>query len=135
MIHTYVGSTFAMDRVRGALGYMREHMDFVPGAIILDGHPDWQKVTEENLIELKKLAGDFGSELWISAYLHREGQEKDDRGVPLEVAKFESYLSVMLELRTEGNHVRLQLLKDHDNPNLADLHIELEPNTLLLAWR
>ena len=135
MIHTYVGSTFALDRVRGALGYMREHMGFVPSAIILDGHPNWEDATEEDLIELKKLAGDVGCELWISAYTHREGQEKDERGVPTEVAKFDAYLSVMLELRTEGNHVRLQLLKDHDNPNISDLHIELEPNTLLLAWR
>lgn len=135
MIHTYVGSTFAIDRVRGALGYMREHMDFVPSAIILDGYPNWGKATETDVVELKTLAADVGCELWLSAYLHREGQHKDERGVPDEVAKFENHISVMLELKAEGNHVRLQLIKDHDNPNLADLHIELEPNTLLLAWR
>lgn len=135
MIHTYVGSTFSMDRVRGALGYMREHMDFVPSAMILDGYPRWSETKEEDLIELKRLASEVGCELWLSAYIHREGQLKDARGVPMDVARFDSYLSVLLELRPDGDHVRLQLLKDHDNANVADLHIELEPNTLLLAWR
>ena len=134
MIHTFVGDGLSMERVRGALGYMREHMDFVPSAIILDGYPDWETVTEEQIVELKKLASDVGCELWLSAFTHREGQKKDERGVPEEVAKFDGQLSVLLELRPEGNHVKLQLLKDHDNSNLADLHIELEPNTLLLAW-
>lgn len=135
MIHTYMGRTFSLDRVRGALGYMREHMDFVPSAIILDGYPLWASASEQDLVELKKLATEVGCELWLSAYTHREGQEKDARGVPLEVSRFDAYISVLLELRPEGNHVRLQLIKDHDNPDPASLHIELEPNTLLLAWR
>jgi len=30
--------------------------------------------------------------------------------------------------------VRLQLVKDHENPDVAELHLELDPRTLLLKW-
>jgi hypothetical protein len=28
----------------------------------------------------------------------------------------------------------VQLLKDHDNPDVAELHLELDSKTLLLKW-
>ena len=43
-------------------------------------------------------------------------------------------ISVVVRLKSENTHVRLHLLKDHDNQDLADLHIELDPKTLLLKW-
>ncbi len=134
MIHSYVGGNFSLARVRGALGYMKEHMAFLPSVVIIDSYPNWDEATEEDILELKKLAKELECEMWISAIAHREGEVKDDRGVPTKVARFEDHLSVLLELRPEGDHIKLQLIKDHGNKDLADLHIELDPSTLLLAW-
>lgn len=135
MIHTFVGNTFSLQRLRGALDYMREHIDFVPSAMILDGFPVWEKASEDDLQVLKGLSQELQCELWLSALVHREGEEKDARGVPARIARFDRYLSVMVQLKSQEDHVRLELLKDHDNPDVANLHIELEPKTLLLAWR
>jgi hypothetical protein len=30
--------------------------------------------------------------------------------------------------------VTLQIVKDHENEKLAELHLELDPKTLLLRW-
>jgi hypothetical protein len=134
MIHTFLGDTFTMERLRGALGYMRDYMDFRPSAIILDGYPIWETATEDQLIELKDLARKLECEMWLSALLHRE-DEVDPRGVPARVGRFDQNLSVMLRLRSAEDHVRLELAKDHDNGDVADLHIELDPKSLLLNWR
>ncbi|MCA9727115.1 MAG: AAA family ATPase [Candidatus Eisenbacteria bacterium] len=135
MIHTFLGDTFSMERLQGALGYMREFMDFAPAAVILDGYPKWDTATDEQMEELKELAGKLKCELWLSSLIHRDGEEVDDRGIPQRIARLEKHISVMLRLRPTEDHVRLELVKDHENQDLADLHIELDPRSLLLAWR
>ena len=83
---------------------------------IFDGFPDWENTSKEELAVIKELAGRLQCEIWLEAKVHREGDELDGRGVPLRL-------------------MRLQLLKDHGNPDVADVHIELDPRTLLMVWR
>ncbi len=80
------------------------------------------------------MARDTDTEVWLSAQGHRE-DERDELGVPLRLQPYLEYLSVVVRLVPESSHVRLQLIKDHDNPDLANLHIELDPKTLLLRWQ
>ncbi len=42
-------------------------------------------------------------------------------------------MSVVLTLAPGDDAVLLRALKDHDNPDLADLHVALDPKTLLLT--
>jgi hypothetical protein len=42
-------------------------------------------------------------------------------------------LSILICLRAEERHVRLQLVKDHGTPVVGTLHLELDPKTLLIA--
>jgi len=127
-------SEFGLSRLRDSMSFLAEHADFRPEALILDGYPDFEDVEEEVLVELKKLAQDFDLELWITALRHREGQERDERDVPAEVARFDDYLSVIVRLEPESDHVKLRIVKDHENEELADLHLELDPKTLLLRY-
>ena len=74
--------------------------------------------------------------MWLSTQTHRDGgDDRDERGIPAKVAKFEEYISVIIDLEPVANHVKLAILKDHDNRELAEMHIELDPRTLLLKWR
>ncbi len=138
MIHSFVGGSFHLDRLRQALQYMKDHIEFVPSLIILDGFPQWEESNAEQLSEsleaIKQMARDTDTEVWLSAQGHRE-DERDELGVPLRLQPYLEYLSVVVRLVPESNQVRLQLIKDHDNPDLADLHIELDPRTLLLKWQ
>ncbi len=138
MIHSFVGGSFHLDRLRQAMQYMKDHIDFVPGLIILDGYPQWEEFNADQLHEsldgIKQMARDTDTEVWLSAQGHRE-DERDELGVPLRLQPYLEYLSVVVRLVPESNQVRLQLIKDHDNPDLANLHIELDPKTLLLKWQ
>ena len=135
MIHTFVDHSFTLERITRAANYMKQHMQFEPSVVIFDGFPDWEQTSADELAAIKDLAGRLQCEIWLEAKVHREGDELDARGVPLRLARFEEYLSVLLRLQQNEDHVRLQLLKDHDNADVADVHIELDPRTLLMVWR
>ncbi len=128
------GGGFSIRRLRDSMIFLAEHAAFVPEAVILDGYPDFETVGDDEIIALKQLAHDFGVELWITALRHREGQERDERDVPAAVARFDAQLSVIVRLEPRADHVTLRIVKDHENEALADLHLELDPKTLLLNW-
>lgn len=137
MIHSFLHGSFSLDRLKEALGYMKQHLAFEPFCIILDGFPAWKAMGPDELHEaiaaIKALAQETNSEIWLSAQGHRD-DDRDDLGVPVRLQPYLEHLSVVVRLKSENTHVRLQLIKDHDNKNLADLHIELDPKTLLLKW-
>ena len=135
MILSYLGGSFSMEKLNTSLEMLREQMNFVPDAIVLDGYPSFKKVSEGQMKELKKLATSVDAELWLAAQSHREGDNCDERGVPDYIAQHEEHLSVIVTLETQSDHVSLAIRKDHANPDVADLQIELDPQTLLLKWR
>ena len=45
----------------------------------------------------------------------------------------EDLISVVLALEPKGDEVTLRALKDHENEDLQNLRVSLDPNTLLLV--
>jgi len=138
MIHSFLQGSFDLDKLEAALDYMKEHVAFEPYCVILDGTVAWEdsprEEIEAQLRGIKQLAVDHHVELWLSAQSHRE-EEKDELGVPLRLQPHLEYISVVVRLAPESDHVRLQIVKDHTNPDIAELHLELDPRTLLLKWQ
>jgi len=131
---SYGDKEFTVDRLRESLEFLAEHAEFEPRSVIIDGWPDFGELDEDEMRALKELAGDKQVEVWITALRHREGQERDERDVPVDVARLDEHLSVIVRLEPRQDHVHLRIVKDHENRELADLHIELDPKTLLLRW-
>ncbi|MDP6419387.1 MAG: hypothetical protein QF492_09485 [Candidatus Krumholzibacteria bacterium] len=131
---SYRDHEFTIGRIRESLEFLERHADFVPEALIIDGWPDFESASKDDLLTLKNLAVEKKVELWVSALRHREGQKRDERDVPMEVARFDEFLSVIIRLEPRSDHVALRIVKDHENEELADLHLELDPSTLLLKW-
>ena len=52
--------------------------------------------------------------------------------VPEALSSLGDAVSVILALEPGDDAVRLRALKDHDNPDVSDLHVSLDPRTLLL---
>lgn len=133
LIQTYARDSFSMDKVKEGIGLAHEHMHFDPEVIILDGYPSFSQATEAQIEEIADLAKSYDCELWIAARARRE-DARNEKGIPEKVARFDEYLSVIVELEPASDHVRLNLLKDHDNVDVAEVFLELDPNTLLLRW-
>ncbi len=133
LIQTYMAESFSLEKLKAGIVMAHEHMNFDPEVIVLDGYPRFSQATEDDLLELKDIAKRHDCELWVSGRARRE-DEVDERGVPTKIARFEEYLSVIVKLEPSGDHVRLQLIKDHDSEDVASLFLELDPRSLLLKW-
>lgn len=129
-IHCYLGGTFTLPKFKNALRFGRQHSDFIPAAIMIDGF-EFAKATSEELQSLRALARDLDAEIWMSAVTTREAS-RNDRGIPEPVARFESALDVILTMGHAGKNVNVVLHKDHDNLQTSDLKLVLDPTTMLL---
>lgn len=134
LIQTYGRDSFSMDKVKEGIALAKEHMLFDPEVIILDGWPKFSEATDADVQQLVDLAKQYDCELWVSARARRE-DERDERGIPTKISRFDEQLAVIIQLEPEADHIRLNLVKDHDNQDVASLFLELDPRTLLVKWR
>src|SRR6185503_18699823 len=131
MIHTYAGGTFTVDKLRHSIQFLKEVAHFDPECLILQGFA-FEQATLADIEALRQLAAEFKVELWMSALTHR-GVAADDRGIPAPLAKLAGAIAVIVQMTDDHGSVKLALLKDHDNPDVAKLTLALDPSTMLLV--
>ena len=131
MIHSYASGKFSIEKLRRSLAFQKEHAHFEPEMIVIDGY-NLADSSEADLTLLKEFAKEEDVELWLSALTHRDDPVTSPRGIPNPVARFDAWISVMVNLEPEEGAVQVNILQDHDNENVADLHLKLDPTTMLL---
>jgi hypothetical protein len=124
-IRAYAPEDFEVAKLREAVK-LESESGARPSLIVIEGL-DFDAVERDPVAELKALAGELEVEVWLSAISHREAP------MPEGVERVEDLLSVILTLEPDGGHVRLRALKDHANPDVSDLHVALDPKSLLLV--
>jgi hypothetical protein len=130
MILVYLHQSFEIERLRANLRNLAENLDFRPGTLIVDGL-DFEKTERAVFEELKQIAGEFQSEIWLSALSHRHITDMNERGIPYPCQRLDDLFSLIFQLQPEGSEIVLRLLKDHDNPTVRDAGIKLDPNTYI----
>ncbi len=131
MIHTYAGGAFTIDKLRHSMQFLKDVAHFEPSCLILQGF-GFENATRAELDALRTLAAEFRVELWMSALTHR-GVTSDDHGVPAPLSQLSDSIAVIVQMADDGGNVKLSLLKDHDNPDVAKLSLALDPSTMLLV--
>jgi len=134
-ILVYNPETFTLDKLRQSVAFLREDAGFRPDMVIMDGTPRFEYTEDWEIRGICNLAQEMDAEIWTGANLHREGQELDDRGVPRELAWHEENLEVIMSLEPESDHIRLQILKEHDSEKPPSVSLQLDPETRTLRWR
>ncbi len=129
-IRAYQPWGFSVAKLREAVKQESE-LGQTPSLIVIEGI-DLGGSEREELVELKDLARELAAEVWLSVAI------SDERVIemPQAVGRFEDLLSVVLALeplKTGRKTLGLRALKDHDNVDLGDLHVALDPRTLLLV--
>jgi hypothetical protein len=122
----------AVDKVLGSVRSMIRDGHFAADLIIVDGL-DFAAVKEEHLQEIRRFAGELGLEVWFSVSLGHEEPRFTPAGIPELIAQVSDQFAILICLRAEERHVRLDLVKDHDAPVVGSLHLALDPKTLLIA--
>jgi hypothetical protein len=131
-IKAYLKNTFSIERLRDHVRMLRDVLEFVPSAVVLDGF-DFENASESDLMELRGVARDLKCEVWISANTHRDSP-RDAAGVPEPVAHLKHMVDVIVHMGHRGQSaVQLRLLKDHDNPDVSEVGLALDPTTMLIV--
>lgn len=125
-IRAYPAAAFDAKRLREAIALERE-LGTQPEVVVVDGLDVAQRSPEE-FGAWRDLAHEVDAEIWITA------QAPGERipSLPAELRVFEPCFGVILALEPAPSAVGLRALKDHDNPDVAALHVALDPKTLLL---
>ena len=134
-ILVYNRDFFSLEKLKESVDFLKDAAGFVPDMVVMDGTPRFEKTEQWEIDGVKKLAAEWGAEIWTTASLHREDQEIDERAVPAEVARFDKDLSVIIHLCPESDHVRVRVTKEHGTEDVAQVQLGLDPRTLLLRWR
>ena len=133
-IHTYVGGSFSMDRLRHALELLQGVMHFDPQVIVVDDIDiDGQEIDPARVEAIKSMADELGAELWMTCQTHREGPQAEPGHLPPPANRLEELTDLAFRLDSHDRKIRLHVLKDHQQMLDEDLHILLDPRTLLLT--
>jgi len=131
-IHTYVGHSFSVDRLRHGLELLRDVMHFVPEVILVDDLED-ASMEPATVEAIKSLAAAAGAELWMTCQIHRDGPQGEPGHLSPPADRLEHLTDLAFRLDPHRSKVRLHVLKDHQQRLDEDLHILLDPQTLLLT--
>ncbi len=99
-----------------------------PTMIVIDGL-DPMDLVPDGLAQLNALASEIGVEVWITLDADIDGGAH----LPTLLADQSAALAVILAAEPDGHEVALRAVKDHDNPDLQNLHVALDPTTLLVV--
>jgi hypothetical protein len=125
-IRAYPGGELITSKIRDAVK-VESDATASPSLVVIEGF-DFEATPRQEFVELKALANEIAAEIWLSA---TSSQERISE-IPASVERIEDIVSVILALEPGDDAVLLRALKDHDNPDLSELHVALDPRTMLL---
>jgi archaellum biogenesis ATPase FlaH len=134
-IYSHLGYAAAADargdgwikKIRETVAFALDVAHFSPDVVIVDGF-DLAHATEDGVVALRNLAREREVELWLSVTTEQASKTSHDLAAPLD--RFRGLFNVIVSLVHERSFTRLLLLKDHDNKELADFHLRLDPHSM-----
>ncbi len=126
-IRAYTPQGFDAAKLRDAIKRESEAGQ-APRVVILEGY-DVAGAQGAELGDLRGGAKEEELEIWVSVACNTERISE----LPPEVGHGQDPFDVILVLEPGPESVKLRALKDHDNPDVANLHVALDPKTLLLT--
>jgi hypothetical protein len=125
-IHAYRSGQFSASKLADTVKVETE-AGMRPSLIVVDGL-EFSQLTPDEIGGVGALAEELAAEVWLS--VHAQGTEI--AGLPDSLGDTERLVSVILTLESRGEEITLRALKDHENEDLQNLHVGLDPRTLLL---
>lgn len=131
-IHTYVGHSFSIERLRHGVELLRDVMHFEPQVVLVDDMAE-DEVDPETVSSIKALAEEMGAELWMTCKTRREGPQGEPGHLPPPADALEDLVDLALRLDPHESKIRLHVLKDRNRMIDEDLHLVLDPQTMLVS--
>jgi hypothetical protein len=118
------------ERIVSSLRAMIGQGHFSADLVVVDGY-SVAKSDRDKIEVFRSFARDMNVEIWFSVSLPPEEPIEEGR-VPALLAPYADQFSTIIGMRNVESAVSIRLLKDHDVQPLPDLHLKLDPKTLLV---
>ena len=115
-----------------SLGAMIDEGHFAADTLMIDGF-DFTQAAIADLEKIREFAKEKNMTVWFSATLKGDEPQFDDTGFPVDLKDYDSCLDVVIGLKYKGDHVQLSLVKEGDTHRVSDMHLQLDPKTMLIA--
>jgi KaiC/GvpD/RAD55 family RecA-like ATPase len=115
-----------VSRILTSLKAMIREGGFDAGIIVVDGY-DFGRASEADVREFRRFAQEMALEIWFSITL----QEHD--ALQQVLGRFLESFAIIIQLKPMRDYIHLELVKDHDEAVAPDLHLKLDPKTMLVA--
>ena len=122
-------------QVISGLSAMMEHGQLNTEVIVVDGY-DFAQADYRDVSAFKKFAFDKEVELWFTDDYPEDSVDSSvlsDEGIPTNLIPFLDLIGIIVVLKAEKDYLHLYLVKDHEEINMKDLPLKLDPSTLLIA--
>ncbi|MBN1697477.1 MAG: hypothetical protein JW881_08190 [Spirochaetales bacterium] len=132
IIMNFTPGRLSIQQILDRIGTMIQKADFNADCIAVDGY-DFYSGSKEDFETIKAFAKDNGLRFWFSASLRDTVKAPANEKLPAVLAGYESKAEVIILLEPEEKRIRLNLVKDHRRSPGDDLHLSLDPKTLLIS--
>ena len=126
-IRAYPPGEFSVPKLAEA-AKLESESGAAPTLVVIDGL-DPMDLVPDGLSQLRSLAEEIGVEMWLTL----DADEDEGAHLPTLLADQSGSLGVILTAEPDGHEVALRAVKDHDNQDLQNLHVALDPTTLLVV--
>jgi len=125
---------FSVEKFEEILNFLELHAQFVPEMVEISGWPDFDNTSSEEFSRFSKIAVQKQCEVWMTAHTHLK-DECDSHGIPVFISRHLDFIEVLIALEPEADHVKLNFVKTHGKSDESGIHLEFDPNTMLIRWR
>ncbi|MEM5947052.1 hypothetical protein WKV44_00685 [Spirochaetia bacterium 38H-sp] len=120
------------EHVISTLKALKQDGAFKVDQVVIDGL-DASVLKKEDIEKFKQGAKELGISIWFSISTESSEPTPDSDGFPVELTQVKELTDILLYLIPQNNHISIHLLKDREAYKDIDLHLILEPNTLLVV--
>lgn len=120
------------EQITNSIKSMIVNGNFSANTIVIDGY-DFRKCTSNDIEQIKSFAAELGLEIWFSASMKEGDDICDEKGIPEMLKPFQDLIAILICIKSQEGHVHLQLVKDHEIYPDSDLHLILDPKSLLIV--
>lgn len=132
VVMNFSQSGLSAEQFLGSIRAMINDGQFAAKTLVIDGY-SFEKGEPQSLVAIERFAAEMGLSVWFSASTHRDDPRTDENGVPMLLVPYLDSISVIVTMEPTEHHIKLNLLKDHDRYVQEDLHLMLDPKSLLIA--
>ena len=134
VVMNFSQTQISIEKVLASLKSLIEQGSFAADAILFDGY----KLTvadEEDIVKIREFAKEMNLEVWFSVSPVNPDVVYDEYGVPNTLAKYYSYIDVLVGLRYQEaiDKVVMTVVRAHGKEVPKPMQVKLDPKTMLIS--